>query len=761
MNTTTQNHQSKRTSLGTKFIVLTVLILAVTLSITAFLNVRSQNKLLVEYLSSKGTMLGEFTASISSEAIFSYDFFTLDDYMRQITKQEDVVYGVIVSPKQANLTSYLDKRDPYIKEATIGTATSDNILQIISEVNTHSDIIPMSFPIFADQGRIGQVLIGLTTKRINQLAQNALYEQLLVNGAIIIFLSICLYVVFRVEALHPIKKLICSSERIAQGDLEHHVTIDSNKELGCLADSFNSMTRALKSSQIEKDLALEQLKETNRSLEAATKAKSAFLANMSHEIRTPLTAIIGFGESLFDKDTSKSERTQATHVIIHNAKHLLSIINDILDLSKIEAEKLEIDLVKTSLFELLHDIETLVGMQASEKDLSFSINLTFPLPAQIITDPIRLKQILINLAGNAIKFTHVGNVDINVSWDKNQHKVVYEVIDTGIGMSTEQQVNLFQPFTQADSSTTRQYGGTGLGLNLSRQLAEMLGGSIKVESHAGSGSRFILTTDAGPLDELDFVNVAPTVRAHLPPGKIEQSNEILSGEILLAEDVLHNQQLISMYIRKTGANITIVENGNLALEAVQNKQFDLILLDMQMPVMDGITTVRKLRALGYSQPVVALTANATKENKELCLREGCNDFLTKPIDRERLFQILEKYLNNTVSDKNESISSDQIRQPAETKELDMRFLNKLPSIQGEIKTAVMSDNWSELKKIMHKLKSTSGKAGFSKLTNIADQILRFIAEKNYQEATKSVIKFNSICENIYAEFMPIYDSVVS
>jgi signal transduction histidine kinase/DNA-binding response OmpR family regulator len=760
MNTTTQNHQSKRTSLGTKFIVLTVLILAVTLSLTAILNVRAQNKLLVEYLASKGTMLGEFTASISPEAIFSYDFFTLDDYMRQITQQEDVVYGVIVSPKNANLTSYLDRRDLYIKEA-IREATSDNVLQIISEVNAHSDIIPMSFPISGDQGHIGHVLIGLTTKRIHQLAQNALYEQLLVNGAIIIFLSICLYFVFRVEALHPIKKLICSSERIAKGDLEHHVTIDSNKELGCLADSFNSMTRALKSSQIEKDLALEQLKETNRNLEAATKAKSAFLANMSHEIRTPLTAIIGFGESLFDKDTSEIERTQATQVIIQNGKHLLSIINDILDLSKIEAEKLEIDLVNTSLFELLHDIETLVGMQASEKSLSFSINLTFPLPAQITTDPIRLKQILINLAGNAIKFTDVGKVDVNVSWDKNRHKIQYEVIDTGIGMSTEQQVNLFQPFTQADSSTTRQYGGTGLGLHLSRQLAEMLGGSIKVESQPGSGSRFILTIDAGPLEELDFVNVAPTVRAHLPPGKIEQSNKMLSGDILLAEDVLHNQQLISMYVRKTGANITIVENGKLALESIKNKQFDLVLLDMQMPVMDGITAVRKIRAMGYSHPVVALTANATKENKELCLREGCNDFLTKPIDRERLFQILEKYLKNTVSNRAESISLNQIEQPTETKEPDLRFLNRLPSIQGEIKTAVMSDNWSELQRLMHRLQSTSGKAGFSMLTNVADQILGFLAENNYQEATKSVIKFNSMCENIYSEYMPIYDSVMS
>jgi len=391
--------------------------------------------------------------------------------------------------------------------------------------------------------------------------------------------------------------------------------------------------------------------------EVATQAKSEFLANMSHEIRTPMTAILGFADVLLEEEDLRSahpERFHALQTIKRNGEYLLQLINDILDLSKIEAGKFELERSYFSLTELLVDIGSLMRVRAKAKNIPLEIEFVGPIPERIRTDPIRLRQILINLIGNAIKFTEVGSVRVIthlVGKDKDRPLLQIDVIDTGIGMTKEQIEKLFQTFTQADSSTTRKYGGTGLGLTISKRLAEMLGGDIAVESVPGRQSIFSLTIETGALGDVRLIEGATEKSGWAE--KIEQpifEEPVLQNcRILLAEDVLVNRQLISMILEKAGANIESVENGSLAHDKTlaawrEGKPYDIIMLDMQMPVMDGYTATQKLREAGYQGPIIALTAHAMAGDEQKCLDAGCDDYATKPIDRFKLLETIDRNL---------------------------------------------------------------------------------------------------------------------
>lgn len=380
----------------------------------------------------------------------------------------------------------------------------------------------------------------------------------------------------------------------------------------------------------------------NTALLNATEAKSSFLAVMSHEIRTPLTSIIGFGESLQENNFSTSNENKAVSSIVRNGKHLLQIINDVLDLSKVEAGKIEPEQIDTPLFELVRDIVEITEPEVKEKNLAFRINYNFPLPTNLITDPVRLKQILINVCSNATKFTASGYISIDINYRLENNMIDFLVSDTGIGMSKDQQEKIFDSFTQADSSTTRRFGGTGLGLHLSKQFAEILGGDITVKSQRHKGSQFTVSIAAGNINQDNFVNALPERETTGPIKK--QTRKILNGSILLAEDNVDNQRLFNMYISRTGARLVIANNGAEAVDIANNQHFDLILMDKLMPVMGGMEAVQELRDTGYKKPIVALTANATQQDREECLKAGCDDFLTKPVDVAKFMTILEKYL---------------------------------------------------------------------------------------------------------------------
>ncbi|NMC20083.1 MAG: PAS domain S-box protein [Thermogutta sp.] len=399
------------------------------------------------------------------------------------------------------------------------------------------------------------------------------------------------------------------------------------------------------------------LEEFYRVAESATRAKSEFLANMSHEIRTPLTAILGFTEILIadpSVEQGPPDGIHALHTIQRNGKYLLELINDILDLSKIEAGKLEVERIACSPAQLLTDVVALIGVRAAAKNLPLNLQFVGKLPETIDTDPLRLRQILINLIGNAIKFTETGEVRLVVRLVQEPDRpalLQIDVIDTGIGLTEEQAARLFQPFSQGDSSTTRKYGGTGLGLTISKRLAEMLGGDITFLSTPGKGSTFTLTVATGDLNGVRMLDLPSEHAAGKPTGPTAGSVPIvrLHGRILLAEDGPDNQRLISFILRKAGAEVAVVENGQAALNAALaardcGEPFHLILMDMQMPVMDGYTATARLREAGYTGPIVALTAHAMEGDEAKCRETGCDDYLTKPIDRAKFMETIARLL---------------------------------------------------------------------------------------------------------------------
>ena len=364
---------------------------------------------------------------------------------------------------------------------------------------------------------------------------------------------------------------------------------------------------------------------------------------MSHEIRTPMNAILGFTEVLrrnIERDETKRRRHLNT---IHSSgTHLLNLINDILDLSKIEADRLEVELIPCGVHHVIADVVTVMRVRAEQKNISLDYQFEGEIPETITSDPARLRQVLTNLVGNAIKFTETGGVRIVTRLDESDAdaKMVIHVVDTGIGMSQDAATKIFDPFSQADVSVTRRFGGTGLGLSISKRLAEALGGGITVSSEEGVGSVFTVTISAGPIDGVPMI--APTP-ADLETQCEEAEHLVISlpeMRVLLVDDGEENRDLMSVILEEAGTTFATAENGLEAIELATQQEWDVILMDMQMPVMDGYTATRKLREQGYQKPIIALTAHAMQHAEQECLDAGCSGFLTKPIDFDRLINTL-------------------------------------------------------------------------------------------------------------------------
>ncbi|MBN1361086.1 MAG: PAS domain S-box protein [Sedimentisphaerales bacterium] len=455
----------------------------------------------------------------------------------------------------------------------------------------------------------------------------------------------------------------------------------------------------------------ETLRVAKQRAETANQAKSEFLANMSHEIRTPMTAILGFADVLLERgnlENAPAERIEAVWTIKRNGEHLLELINGILDLSKIEAGKLTVKRVRCSPCQLIAEVISLMQVRADSTGVQLKIEHDGPLPETIQTDPMRLRQILINIMGNALKFTELGSVtlitrlrrdaddatgatgslteatgatgslteatgatgSLPASVCADRSVIEFDVVDTGVGMTPDQAASLFRPFTQADTSSTRRFGGTGLGLTISKRLAQLLGGDVSVvESNPGLGSRFRITAATGPLDGVKMLTdplKAMVIAPEAPESSAEDARgtgvspvdqsecapEPLAGlRILLAEDGPDNQRLIAHILRKAGAAVALADNGQTALEAAMQAHqdgapFDAILMDMQMPVMDGYTATRRLRQGGYPGVVIALTAHAMEHDRHKCLAAGCDEYAPKPIQQKKLLRTIRSCLRS-------------------------------------------------------------------------------------------------------------------
>jgi PAS domain S-box-containing protein len=458
-------------------------------------------------------------------------------------------------------------------------------------------------------------------------------------------------------------------------DAEGHVTggvesfIDVT-DLVTARDVAERHARELDESNQQLEQAMARTSELAVRAEAASLAKSEFLANMSHEVRTPMTAILGYADLLLDDgdiQQAPERRISTIRTIQRNGQHLLQVINDILDISKIEAGKLEVERVRCSPAQLVADAQSLMQVRADAKKLPLRVEFAGPIPETIESDPTRLKQVLVNLLGNAIKFTDRGSVrlvtrlvtgpvtsggpDAAAPADSGAF-LHFDVIDTGIGMTADQVGSLFRPFVQGDSSTTRKFGGTGLGLTISKRLAETLGGTVTVVSEPGVGTTFTVMIAAGSLDGVPLLDSPAEALAIKPtPSPAEPSDETrLACRILLAEDGPDNQRLIAYLLRKAGAEVTVVENGQRAVAAAlaacaEHQSFGVVLMDMQMPVMDGYEASALLRARGYQGSIVALTAHAMASDREKCLAAGCDDYVAKPVDRRKLVQAIREQLD--------------------------------------------------------------------------------------------------------------------
>ncbi|MCC6580448.1 MAG: response regulator [Phycisphaeraceae bacterium] len=423
-------------------------------------------------------------------------------------------------------------------------------------------------------------------------------------------------------------------------------------------------TQRLEAEVVQRSAALREALER---AEQSNHAKSAFLANMSHEIRTPLTAIFGYIDLLIEESWGRSRTVEWLQIIRRNSEHLLTVINDVLDLSKIEADRIELEPVSMNPALLLHEAVGFVRHRAKEKNLSILVEVDPALPQMVRADPTRLKQIVVNLVGNAVKFTERGQVHVKAVLEPSDAAagatagLIISVRDSGIGMTPEQLGRIFEPFTQGDNTTTRRYGGTGLGLTISRRLARLMGGDIAVQSTPGAGSLFTLRVHVEVLADPGPDEVAESSAGSLMPGTgdmpsqrpIRRDPKLPSrGRVLLAEDSPDNRELLRLMLVREGFDVVPVSDGEEAchqvLDAVKaDLPFDIVLMDMQMPKLDGYGATAQLRSQHYGRPIIALTANAMASDRQKCIAAGCSDFVSKPVHRQKLLKAMESALAQT------------------------------------------------------------------------------------------------------------------
>lgn len=510
-----------------------------------------------------------------------------------------------------------------------------------------------------------------------------------------------------------------------------------------------------------------ELESTKYAAEAADLAKSEFLANMSHEIRTPLNGILGFTDVMIRGiANTENERREYLGHIQTSGRHLLELINNILDISKIEAGQMTIELRSCSPHQVISEVLSIMRVQAQRKNIDLEYIWHSQAPESITTDPTKLRQMLLNLVGNAIKFTDCGSVKIEVQLDITQHEplLMLDVIDSGIGIPLEKRANLFEPFVQADSSVVRKFGGTGLGLAISRRIARALGGDVVIKDTQGSGSTFRITINTGSLDDI-FMLPAPSSDA-LQSQRENSQKEIIQlpqGKVLVVEDGEINRKLIEAVLAESGLEIEIAENGQIGVEKALQNNYDIILMDMQMPVKDGYTAATELRQSGIETPIIAMTAHAMLDDEQKCLAAGCSGYLSKPINISRLLTTVADalYVPHQVdaidtqaaeaedNERNENplISSLPTHKPVFAKVV-VKFVDYLEEQLIIIQEAIDNGDHARLAWVAHDLKGAAGSAGFADFNEPAFQLELMGKNQDLHAAQASLEELTKLSKRI-------------
>ena len=529
--------------------------------------------------------------------------------------------------------------------------------------------------------------------------------------------------------------------------------MSDNDKVGGVLVSFDDVT-ALEEKERELIFSKEQA-------DRANKSKSDFLANMSHEIRTPMTAIMGFSEVLRRGYGESNRSIEYLDTITKNSNHLLELINDILDLSKVESGQIEVEKSPTKLYEIISDVCEVLQISATTKGVALIYVPQNDMPEEIETDPSRIRQVITNLIGNAIKFTQRGSITVESIWDEDNKQVVVKVVDTGIGMTESQQTQIFSPFMQADSSITRRFGGTGLGLTISKRYAEALGGDIEVSSRLGKGSCFTLYINAGKAN----------TKIMIPPEDQKRTSGLLSDEmyvwdmpeasILVVDDCEENRELIEVLLDNQGLKVEKVDSGLLAVERVTHNVYDLVLMDVQMPGMDGYTAVARIRELGIETPIIALTAHAMKGIEKKCIGAGFTGYVAKPIKIDVLLAKVAEcvggtqskkvkietqgILQNSVDNSSDDLgwkSGDVIVSALQENEkyipIISKFVDRFDDQIKELYKFKDQENFDGLEELAHKLKGSTGTVGYYEFTEPFQRL----------EKAASVTDKNRIAENL-------------
>jgi PAS domain S-box-containing protein len=528
----------------------------------------------------------------------------------------------------------------------------------------------------------------------------------------------------------------------------------------------------------EKEQELEKSKEA---AEAASRAKGDFLARMSHEIRTPLNAVIGFTEVLRrGMEESEEARREYLETIHTSGRHLLDLINDILDLSKVESGRLEIERIRCSPVQAATETIAVLRGRADQKGIGLLFRAEGKIPETVLTDPGRLRQVLMNLAGNAIKFTERGGVEIRVRMAEARGKrlLAFDVVDTGIGIEPDALEKIFEPFSQANTSIARRFGGTGLGLAISKQFVEALGGTLTVESRTGKGSTFTATIDPGPLEGIPFVEPPPD--GSIPrakPAPRPSSMRLPPARILVVDDGESNRKLAALVLGRAGAEVESADDGLAGIERAERGHFDIILMDMQMPVMDGFQATKILRERGSRAPIIAMTAQAMKSDEEKCKAAGCSGFIPKPLDLDLLLKTVAAELarirnlpappapaaptpkaagpdpskrerpEEAPAVPREVRSSLDLDDP-EIHEIVAEFVERLRGKMDLMRGAWSKGDFDELARLAHWLKGSAGTAGFHDFTNAARDLEVLAKEHKVDRAEAAIDRLALMTERV-------------